>query len=480
MQIDVDVLIVFADNDNEPQKKKASGWVSDFKRFLELMLMQVLGEKPNILLKSEYDTITAPDMTNVGVLAAVLSKDFIQSGRCLDNVETFYKAIQNSERKANRVFKVFKMPLSNQEQPPRLRELIGYEMYQIDTETGETKEYTDYFSLEAERQYWMKMVDLAYDIFDSLMQLRAMNKSSEIRNIYKRKNIYLAETGHDLSVQRNIIKRELIRHGYIVMPQQTLPGTLGELEKIVRKDLEECSLSIHLIGSAYGEIPEGSERSIVDIQNRLSAERSLQAKQNNSEFSRLIWISPVIANASDRQKSFIESIKRDVEAQEGAEILQTPLEDFKNIMREELVESLERKGSGAELGKSVYLVHDRVDQLEVKALAEAIENSGYKVLLPEFEGELLDLRKKHIDNLRSFDAAIIFKGKVNEQWVRMKVLDLLKAPGFGRKKPIMGKAIYTGNGTAINAESYRSQNIRVFQGESPNSLENVKSFLKEF
>ncbi|GCC49878.1 DUF4062 domain-containing protein [Chryseotalea sanaruensis] len=480
MQIDVDVLIIFADNDNEPQKKKTSGWVSDFKRFLELMLMQVLGEKPNILLKSEFDTVTAPDMTNVGVLATVLSKDFIQSGRCLDNVETFYKAIQNSERKANRVFKVFKAPLSNQEQPPRLRELIGYEMYQIDTETGDTKEYTDYFSLEAERQYWMKMVDLAYDIFDSLMQLRAMGKGTEIRNIYKRKNIYLAETGHDLSVQRNIIKRELIRHGYIVMPQQTLPGTLGELEKVVKKDLEECSLSIHLIGSAYGEIPEGSERSIVDIQNRLSAERSSRAKQSDGEFSRLIWISPVIANASDRQKSFIESIKRDVEAQEGAEILQTPLEDFKNIMREELVESLERKGSGAELGKSVYLVHDRVDQQEVKALAEVIEKSGYKVLLPEFEGELLDLRKKHIDNLRSFDAAIIFKGKVNEQWVRMKVLDLLKAPGFGRKKPIMGKAIYTGDGTAINAESYRSQNIRVFQGEAQHSLENVKSFLKEF
>lgn len=480
MQIDVDVLIVFADSDNETLKKKTTGWVSDFKRFLELMLMQVLGEKPNILLKSEYDTVTSPDMTNVGVLATVLSKDFIQSGRCLDNVETFYKAIQHSERKANRVFKVFKTPLSNQEQPPRLRELIGYEMYQIDTETGETKEYTDYFSLEAERQYWMKMVDLAYDIFDSLMQIRALNKSPEIRNIYKRKNIYLAETGHDLSVQRNIIKRELIRHGYIVMPQQTLPGTIGELEKIVRKDLEECNLSIHLIGSAYGEIPDGSERSVVDIQNRLAAERSLYAKQNNSEFSRLIWIAPVIANASDRQKSFIESIKRDVEAQEGAEILQTPLEDFKNIMREELVESLERKGSGAELGKSVYLVHDRVDQQEVKALAEVIEKSGYKVLLPEFEGELLDLRKKHIDNLRSFDAAIIFKGKVNEQWVRMKVLDLLKAPGFGRKKPIMGKAIYTGNGTSINAEMYRSQNIRVFQGEGQHSLENVKSFLKEF
>jgi hypothetical protein len=480
MQLDVDVVIVFADPDNEVHGKKTTGWVSDFKRFLELMLMQVLGEKPKILLKSEYDTITAPNFSNVGVLVAVLSKDFIQSGRCLDNVESFYKALESAPRKANRVFKAFKTPLSAQEQPPRLRELIGYEMYQLDTETGETKEYTDYFSLEAERQYWMKIVDLAYDIFDSLMQLRALDKSVDVRNIYKRKNIYLAETGHDLSVQRNIIKRELVRHGYVVMPQQTLPGTIGELEKTVRKELEECTLSIHLVGSAYGEIPEGSDRSIVDIQNKLAAERSLQARQNTSEFSRLIWISPTPANASDKQKSFIESLKRDVEAQEGAEILQTPLEDFKNIMREELVESLERKTSGAELGKSVYLVHDRIDQQEVKPLAEVIEKSGYKVLMPEFEGELLDLRKKHIDNLRSFDAAIIFKGKVNEQWVRMKVLDLLKAPGFGRKKPIKGKAIYTGVGSTLNAESFRNQNIVVFQGEANASLENIKSFLKEF
>ncbi len=266
MQLDVDVLIVFADHDNETPGKKTSGWVSDFKRFLELMLIQVLGEKPKVLLKSEFDTITAPGMDNVGVLVTILSKDFIQSGRCLDTIETFYKVLEKAPHKASRVFKVFKAPLNTQEQPPRLRELIGYEMYQLDTETGE---------------YWMKMVDLAYDIYDSLLQLRDLNnKSSEVRNIYKRKSIYLAETGHDLSVQRNIIKRELTRHGYVVLPQQTLPSSLNELEKIVRKELEECSLSIHLVGSAYGEIPTGSDRSVVDIQNRLAAERSLKVKES--------------------------------------------------------------------------------------------------------------------------------------------------------------------------------------------------------
>jgi hypothetical protein len=478
MKADIDVLIVFADKDNETGKT-AIGWVSQFKKFLELMLNQVLGEKPNILLKSEYDNMTAPNLNNVSTLVTILSKDFIQSGGCLDHLEAFYKATSSTDKNRHRAFKVFRTPLTPQEQPPRLRDLIGYDMYQLDPDSGEIREYTDYFSTEAERQYWMKMVDLAYDIYDTLLFLRNEQVKTEVKNIYKRKTIFLAETGHDLSVQRNIIKRELQRHGYVVLPNQTLPGTLGELERFVAHDLEDCHLSIHLIGNAYGEIPEGSERSVVDLQNKIAAEKSIRAKQNNQEFSRLIWISPNLVNASERQKGFIENIKRDVEAQEGAEILQTPLEDFKNIMREELVDTGEKRTQDDSGRKCIYLMHDRIDHNAIKPFIEVIEKSGFKVLMPEFEGELLDLRKKHIDNLRNFDAAIIYKGKVNEQWVLMKALDILKAPGFGRKKPIVGKALLTEPGTTMNVESFKSQNLRVIGGESDRSMESLKSFLQE-
>jgi hypothetical protein len=480
MGFDIDVLIVFAEKDNEAAKNEL-GWVSQFKRFLELMLNQVLGEKSKIMLKAEYDNITSPKLQNVGVLVSVLSKDFIQSGACLDHLESFHKGIEGAPKNRQRAFKVFKSPLSAQEQPPRLRDLIGYEMYQLDSDSGEVREYTDYFSTEAERQYWMKMVDLAYDIFDTLVYLKDIGSSkAEVKNIYKRKTIYLAETGHDLSVQRNIIKRELQRHGYIVLPNQTLPGTLSELEKVVHRDLSDCSLSIHLIGSAYGEIPAGADRSVVDIQNKLAAEKSLRAKESKEEFTRLIWISPVLNNASDRQKGFIENIKRDVEAQEGAEILQTPLEDFKNIMREELIDAGERKTTEELGGRSVYLMHDRVDVADVKPIKEVLEKNGFRVLIPEFEGELLEVRKKHIDNLRTFDAAIIYKGKVNEQWVRMKALDLLKAPGFGRKKPIIGKAILAAPGSTLNVESFKSQNLRVIESDPLRSVESIKSLIQEF
>ena len=472
MAFEIDVLITFAEIDNEAAQKSEQGWVSQFKKFLELMLLQVLGSKPNIVLKSEFDTATAPALNNAAILVTVLTKDFVQSGRCLDNVETFYKATTTS--KINRVFKAMKAPLTVQEQPPRLRDLIGYDMYQLDTETGFEKEYSDFFSQEAEKQYWMKLVDLAYDIHDALMILNEGDIKSEVKNIYKRKSIYLAETGHDISVQRNIIKRELQRHGYIVLPKNTLPTQLNEVEREVKRDLDECSLSIHLIGSAYGEIPEGAERSIVDIQNKLAAETALTKKQSRQEFSRLIWISQNLKNASDKQKSFIDTIKRDTEAQEGAEILQNPLEDFKNIMREELLESQERKSVDESGGKFIYLVHDKIDDSAVRPFREVIEKSGFKVLIPAFEGELLEVRKQHIENLRNFDGAIIFKGKVNDQWVRMKVLDLLKAPGFGRKKPIQGKAI-----VGASLDNFKNQNLTLISGDTNRSLETLKNFLQE-
>lgn len=478
MAFDIDVLIVFADRDNESMAKEDTGWVTQFRKFLELMLIQVLGEKPNVMIKGEYDNLTAPNLDNVGILLPVLSRDFIQSGRCLDSVEAFYKAIESSPKGRGRLFKIFKTPLGIAEQPPRLRELLGYEMYQLDPDSGEVREYTDYFSTEAERQYWMKIVDLTYDLSETLLHLRDHKGKAEV-NIYKRKTIYLAETGHDLSVQRNIIKRELQRHGYNVLPNQTLPGVLTDLERTVKRDLEECSLSIHLIGSAYGEIPEGSDRSVVDLQNKLAADKTVRAREAGQEFSRLIWISSNLTHASEKQKGFIENIRRDVEAQESVEILQTSLEDFKNIMREELVDAGEKKTLDEAGGRTLYLMHDRVDVQDVKPFIELIEKSGFRVIVPEFEGELLALRQKHIDNLRNLDAAIIYKNKVNEQWVRMKALDLLKAPGFGRKKPIIGKAIFAAPGAVANPESFRTQNLRVIEGDA-RSMESLKSFLQEF
>jgi len=481
MAFDIDILIVYSDSDNKQASETGNGWVTDFKRFLEMMLIQVLGSKPNIMMKSENDSITAANLEKVGTLIPILSEAFMGSGECLDIIEDFYKNIKPNN--PERMFKVLKTPLSLDDQPSKLKDRIGYDLYFINPESGEIEDYTDFFGPEAEKNYWMKMVDLAYDLHESLLVINESANTSEVKSIYSRRTIYLAETGHDLTVQRNIIKRDLQRHGYKVLPDHNLPQDIASLKPQLKKDIESCDLSIHLIGSSYGEIPEGSDQSVVDIQNQIATERSLETK-DKATFSRLIWISPNLQNASEKQLAFIENIKRDLASSEGAEILQTPLEDFKNIVREELIEvGIDRRLSKAKNAKngqpSIYVLHDKIDEKETREIKKAIESSGYKVLTPTFDGELLDLRQHHITNLRSFDAAIIFQGKVNDQWVRMKLLDLLKAPGFGRRKPVKGKAIISNKDKSIDLSAYQNHNITVINGDSKTAMDSLKSFLEE-
>jgi hypothetical protein len=386
--------------------------------------------------------------------------------------------MQSDPHYQKRIFKVFKAPMTSQEQPEKLREMLGYEMYQLNAPSGELQEYSDYFNNTSESQYWMEIVDLSYDVHDRLTEIKN-GPQKTVLELFTRRAVYLAETGRDLTVQRSILTRELQRNGYTVLPDKSLPGKIPELENVIRNNLNQCVMSIHLIGGAYGEIPEGSDRSIVDIQHRLAGEKSSHARENKEFFSRLIWISPSLSHANERQKIFIESVKRDVETLEGAEILQTPLEDFKNIIREELVEVTDRKNRAEPAGRSIYLLYEKGDHDDVKPYIEAIEKSGFHVLIPSFEGEWLELRQKHIENLLAFDAAIIYKGKSNDQWVRMKALDLLKAPGFGRKKPITAKGIIASAGTVAHRDAYKNQNLRVIESDPQYSLDSLQSFLQD-
>jgi hypothetical protein len=477
MPPDIDILIVFAEADNEPSHENAVAWVSQFKKFLDFMLGQVVDEKLKILVKSEYDTMTSPRLDNVGILIPILSKEFIASTACMENIEMFYNAVNKNH---NRIFKVTKSPLTPQEQPEYLQPLIGYDMYQLDPDSGEIREYTNYFSTDAERQYWMELVDLSYDIAGILNRLKNGTPETEAKNLFTQKIVYLAETSHDLSVERNIITRELQRHGYTVLPDQALPLHAHGIEQRVRKDLNECYMSIHMIGNAYGEIPDGSARSVIDLQHTIASEKSQEARKKNEPFSRLIWITPNLHHTNERQKKFIETIKRDVEMQEGAEILETPLEDFKNIVREELLEAIERKVVKETGGRAIYLLHDKDDYQAVKSYVELIEKCGFHVLMPAFDGQLLEQRQKHLENLRALDGAIIYKGKVNEQWVRMKALDLMKAPGFGRKKPIIAKAILAAPGDLTQPQVFKNQNFRLIEGDAQSFIESLKTFLLDF
>ena len=228
MAYEIDVLITYADKDNELGKKNEVGWVTQFKKFIDMMLVQVLGEKVNVVMKGEHDDFTAAGLSNVAVMVAILTKDFAQSGRCLDTLESFYKSAEGS--KVERVFKVLKSPLSNPEQPPRLRELLNYDMYQLDNETGLMKEYSDFFSQDAEKQYWMKMVDLVYDIHESLIILKGQTKT-EVKNMNSFANVERA-----LAVERDRQVRLVESGGRVEQVTMLFNAASGEVRPMRSKE----------------------------------------------------------------------------------------------------------------------------------------------------------------------------------------------------------------------------------------------------
>ena len=476
-----DIIINYTEKDNQAENGK-NGWITDFARFLEIMLTQVLGKNPNISLKSEDSSLSAAELKNTGILISILSPHFINSSRCLEAIDEFSKTNQSTTTK--RLFKVLKTKVEYEDQPLKLKDGLAYELFDLDYDSGDSVIFNDYFGPAAENVYWMKMVDLAYDIHESLLVLQETEKQDKVKPLYKRETIFLAETGQDLNVQRNVIRRELQRHGYRVLPDHMLPREVKSAEKIINDVLTESIMSVHLIGNSYGDIPVGGDRSIVDMENKLAAQK-VHDNPGGRKLQRLIWINPHQENSSDQQKTFIENIQRDLTALEAAEIFQIPLEDFKNTLREELFDeragkdNLEKEVSIDDKKLNVYLIYDQVDDTEAKIVSKELIKAGLNVIQPEFDKGVLMLRKIHNEKLRLFDVGIIFKGKVNDNWVRMKLLDLLKAPGLGRSKPILGKAVIGGMGVDMQQELYADFDIDVLSMDKKNELtENLDKFIK--
>ncbi len=469
--MEIDILINYSETDNKAEGGN-SGWVSSFQKFLETILSQVLGTNPTIVVKSDTDSLTKTELKNTGVLVSIVSDKMVKSGPCLDAIEEFYK-----QKKPNtNIFKVMKEPVAFENLPVRLSQLISYDLY--DTENNETAStaFYDFFGPDAESIYWMKLVDLAFDINELLFQENNNNKG--IKPLYDRKSIYLATTGNDLTVQRNIIRRELQRHGFKVLPDHNLPLKLDDLTNNINDYLSKSVFGIHLMGSSYGDIPEGSDRSVVDIQNKLAAQIETE---KGKKLQRLIWIQPDQTKSSDKQRAFIENLQRDVTALEGAEVLQTPLEDFKNIMREEIFSNesfgvFEEETFYIDKKKlNVYLIYDKIDKKAISPIIKQLVKEGLNVIEPDFDKTLLEVRKSHLEKLKQLDLAIIYQEKVNTNWVRMKLLDLLKAPGLGRIKPIVGKAIIAGKDIELTKDNFEEYEVNLIQSNTKTSLEDALS-----
>lgn len=493
------IALIYSETDDAMIEGGVKGWVSNFHKFLSTLMYQITRENPEIKLITESN-FSISELDDYNVILAVLTPNLVKEKVIVSALNSHCKQLKSKSGLVAdgvaRIFKVLKRPFDPDQYLEELEDLLTYDFYLVDPLTGDPQEFTRFFGNDAERSYWMKLVDMAYDINHVLHAKEIEAGSGTYETIPREKTVYLASTGVDMVIQRDIIKRELIRHGYKVLPDHSLPKEAKALDRMVRDDLDRCRLSIHLVGEDYGYKPRGSELSVVDMQNRIASDHTYQMVEKNKKakdkdknlFSRLIWVSPELKNVTERQKIFIEDLKSDAAALEEAEVLQISLQELKTIIREELVTGgrfnvrKNIKGLDSEIkddnSKMIYLIADKRDVSEIDDIQTYLKKQGFNVVSPSYEGDLVDLRYIHQENLRRCDASIIYFGQATEDWIKTKLQDLLKAPGFGREKPLTAKAVYFNGQKDVDMEHYKKNNAMVLGNNGGTfTPEHLKPFL---
>ncbi|MBS1811352.1 MAG: TIR domain-containing protein [Acidobacteria bacterium] len=477
-----DIFISYAHVDNESPKKGLDGWITRFHHALEVRVAQVRGQRPKIFRDPKlqgndvFADVLMDRIQKSGILISILSPRYLKSEWCSRELTEFYNQQQKAgtlvigDHKA-RVFKIVKTSIALDKLPQEVQELIGYDFFKFD-ERGRPQELDEMYGPEAEYAFWARLNDLAYDIAQLLDLLETKAKIASPKPM-----VYLAETISELQDERDAIRRDLQRHGYTVLPDRILPLVRSELEAFLRDEITRCKVSVHLLGPEYGIVPEGTEESLTIVQNRIARDLGKAGK-----VARLIWIQADSDGKDARQTRFLEQVRIDPGLDEGADVLETPLEELKTVLYERLKAAeqpvvLAPLPTALSSATRVYLVCDARDREAVKPLQQYLKQQECKVSLPLFEGDETELREDHEDNLRLCDAVLIYYGQGSEAWQRKKMREVIGSMAFGRKAPLSAVGIVLGTPMTDAKEDFSNDDAIVMNMVDSFSPEILREFL---
>jgi serine/threonine protein kinase len=476
-----DVFITYAPIDDRPNLGAHEGWVSQFYRNLELRIEQLSGEPvkvwrhPGAPGQSEADQGILQSLPDVRALVSVLSPPFIKSDACRREVEEFCQAAQRAGRlrvdSRSRIFKVIKTPVDPKEMPATLsgvfQSLMGFEFFEVDAQSGRLREYSEEFGDESRRVFLEKVYDLAHEIHQVLKACRQEETKGApaAPAASTAKVIYLAETTSDLRAERDRMRRELLERGYVVVPEQPLPFVADELVAAVTGQMRQAQVVIHLVGSRFGLVPEGANESLVELQVRLSGEVTTPGR-----LGRYIWTPPGLGSDDQRQQQFLRGLQEGRFGMDGTELLCGTVEQLKGLVLKRLTtprpepKPVPAAAAGGTVPR-IYLVCDRADEAAVEPIEDYLYDCGFEVNVPIFDGDEEQFVEIHQENLKLCDAVLIYFGHASAQWVEMKLMDLVKAPGYGRVKPWLGQAVYLAPPDHRRKQRFRSHTAEVIREE---------------
>lgn len=470
MSFERDVFISYAHIDNEPFTPEQKGWVTIFHNVLQTMLSQELTKTADIWkderLKGNEDfwTEILDQFPKTATLVSVLTPRYLKSDSCTKEIRVFCQMAEKTGglfmKNKGRVFKVMKTPIARTDRegalPPEIGKAIGYEFF-VQNEDQTATELDPAYGDHYRQAFLLRIRRLAGDIAALVGQFADVpdHEGRSVEDEVKPR-IYLAQCGTNRKYDREQILGDLKSHGYVVLPKEDLPedeaGYVAEVERL----LAECQLSIHLIGSGYGTVPDGdSQKSTVVLQNEIAVKLS-----RKDALLRVISLPEGTCSTNVTQQAFIDALLKNSEMQFGADLVTGDLQTLigtihavlKKIAQPKLFQPSAPCGD-QQSRKTVHVLHDEKDGKDVIPLLKYLIAKGCEISRPIFTGE--DTGKVREPNQALYmkcDAVILFYGTGDQTWKYYQETELKKMRGLRGDKPLLAEFTYIAAPSTVDKE----------------------------
>ena len=293
------------------------------------------------------------------------------------------------------------------------------------------------------------------------------------------KTIFFAEVSRGMRMYKDNLVKELEHAGCIIKEA----SSEGLVDDNTSELVAQCEIAIHLLSDTdqiIDSLGKGLEETQIQISVQHYLSQKLMSSTSDTGFVVYAWhlkSSTESIYNEERVPSHIMNIQQ----LEEVDFLRSNFEDFKYYLlkkiEEDNLEVEDRfyiKGSD---NLSIYFLFDAIDKEGAEQYIDYLEKRGFTVFSPLFESDIMAARQMHTSCLKKFDIAIIFAKDANINWVNMKIMDILKSPGLGREKRILGKAVIAPEQN-LKLLNLRGRGFDYFPVDINSPQDQIEDFLK--
>lgn len=437
-----------------------------FHKRLQNLIGQFLGEDAHVWRDvklggdESIEAIKSDYVQGARAFLCVLSPSFVKSAWCKEELRIYLDELTEP----GPVLKAIKLPVQLDKQPDAIRNLKGYEFFELDEDRKVPRQYRPDSDKSDLKKYWQRIEELAYDIIQRLAE------STPVDTTKQKGVVFVAATTEDARERQRKLAREVEAHGFKVVPDRPLAHSLPKLEEAVNLQLAGAKAAVFVVGDTYGLVPEGSTESMLKAQYRLASKRARE-----DGLPCLVWM-PRDAKFDERQQLFVDEVRKHAPY---VETFENDLESFKSAVLKRL--SIEPPPVAPAQGPapaSVYLINCEEDAAAADPIAKLIEQRGLAVL--RMNGEYLMNIDEHRARVLSADALLLYWGRATAAWVRCLLDDLTKARGYGRARPFDGRALYLAKQRprVVEGDDVADPDYRVVREERADALNSYLDSVK--